>query len=100
MMVDEPSAGAYYGSVVAAPQASKIFAQTFEYLGWEAEGVERKPTFPMPDVVGMTLAEADAALKKHNVAYEYLEKTGGKITYQIPAAGSEITEDITAYIEG
>lgn len=100
MMVDEPSAGAYYGSVVAAPQAAKIFSQTFSYLGWEPEGVKIPEKIIMPELIGLSIQEADKALKEAGLTYQYLERTGKKITYQIPAAGSEVTKEITAYIEG
>lgn len=99
-IVDEPTGGVYYGSMVAAPKAAEIFSNTFNYLGWKGENVIEKESFLMPDLVGRSVDECDKILKEKKLVYQYLEKEGVKVTYQIPAPGSKITEDTVVYIEG
>ena len=98
-IVDEPSGGTYYGSMVAAPYAAKIFSQLFSYLGMEPGNKEPEKTVVMPDVVGKTIDEADKVMKQAGLYYEYLDK-GGAVSYQLPAPGSVVSVNITAYLEG
>ena len=98
-IVDEPSGGIYYGSMVAAPYAAKIFSQLFSYLGMEPGNNEPEKTVVMPDVVGKTIDEADKVMKQAGLYYEYLDK-GGAVSYQLPAPGSVVSVNITAYLEG
>ncbi len=100
MTVDEPSTGVYYGSMVAAPYAAKIFSQLFTYLDWKSSEAEKREELSMPDLIGMDLSEADRTLKNLGVTYEYNEVNGERITYQLPAPGSSITTDIVVYLEG
>ena len=99
-IVDEPSGGVYYGSMVAAPKAAKIFAQTFSYLDVKGTGVIEKEVFSMPDVIGMSYEECDKTLKEKGLTYQFLDKGTGKITYQLPAPGSDVTKDTAVYAEG
>lgn len=100
-IVDEPQGGAYYGSIVAAPYASEIFSKIFAYRGWTAENTVEKEKFEMPDLIGKTVTEATAELKKLNLYYELGGEwyEGAKVTYQIPVAGSLITEDNVVLID-
>lgn len=64
--VNEPSAGAYYGGVVAKPIGAKVFSRIFETKAiqpTDANELSNKPTIAMPNVVGLTVAEACAKLK-------------------------------------
>lgn len=64
--VNEPSAGAYYGGVVAKPIGAKVFSRIFETKAiqpTDANELNNKPTIAMPNVVGLTVAEACAKLK-------------------------------------
>lgn len=100
-IVDEPSNGAYYGSVVAAPYASQIFSQTFAYKGWApTEDVENLPVLEMPDLIGMSITEAVAVLGAKGMYYEYYGEAGNgnKVTYQLPAPGSYVDKNNTVYI--
>ena len=99
-IVDEPSTGVYYGSMVSAPQAAKIFSQTFNYLGWKGEKVNEQETIIMPSVLGLTFEECDKVLKENGITYQFLDKGGERISYQLPAEGSVVTRNITAYVEG
>jgi stage V sporulation protein D (sporulation-specific penicillin-binding protein) len=96
--VDEPLGYMYYGSLVAAPYASQIFDGIFNYKGMTPKNVVEKPTFIMPDLMGIPLTEAIKTLKKLNMYYE-LSGDGGTISYQFPVAGSIVTADNLALIE-
>ena len=100
-IVDEPKTGAYYGSIVAAPYAGKIFSQIFDYRGWKPSDYVEKEKFTMPDVTGLTVTEAVAQLKKLNMYYEMSGEwtEGAKVVKQIPVSGSYVTEDNIVVIE-
>lgn len=89
-MVDEPSAGAYYGSIVAAPYGKMVFSQLFEYLGEEKQDESVVVEYvQMPDLIDKSLAEAAVILKNLNIYYE-LDGEGEIITGQLPPVGTEI----------
>ena len=65
--VNEPSTGVYYGGVVAKPIGEKVFSSIFETKSiapTDLSQLDNKPTIEMPNVVGMSLADACAELKK------------------------------------
>jgi stage V sporulation protein D (sporulation-specific penicillin-binding protein) len=91
MIVDEPEGYMYYGSLVAAPYARNIFEGIFALRG-------KQPTFPeggaptqlvMPDLIGMSVTAAFVELRRLGLVSE-LSGEGGRILYQIPAAGTRI----------
>ena len=100
-IVDEPSTGVYYGSMVAAPSAAEIFRQLLEYKGYERSGIEKKEEFFMPNLEGMSITQASAELKKMNLYFEYKGEVGDnqKVVKQIPVNGSYVTEDTVVYLE-
>lgn len=90
VMVDEPSAGAYYGSIVAAPYGKQIFSLLFEYLGEEKQdaSVVVKDAV-MPYVEGLSLAEGAELIKKAGLEYE-LDGEGDMIVKQLPPQGTTL----------
>ena len=98
IMVDEPGAGAYYGSIVAAPYGKIVFTNLFEYLGEKKqdESVEVKYV-TMPDLVGLSLAEAGSRLKALNLYYE-LDGEGEFITDQLPPPNTMVQEGTTVVL--
>ncbi len=65
--VNEPSTGAYYGGVVAKPIGERVFKSIFEtksILPTDETQLDNKPTILMPYLVGKSLSEACAELKK------------------------------------
>ncbi len=96
-IVDEPKGGIYYGSMVAAPFAAEIFTNIFNYKGWQSSIVEQKPSFEMPNVVGMSVTNAYKELTRCGLYYEVCGE-GEKVTKQLPVAGSLITTDNSAII--
>lgn len=99
-IVDEPSTGAYYGSVVAAPYASQIYRQTAVYKGWAKTGEQETEKVTMPDLIGLSISEADMKMREYGLYYEYYGEgaVGDKVVYQVPAAGSFVNKNSVAYI--
>ncbi len=90
VFVDEPSAGAYYGSIVAQPYGKIIFNKMFEYLNIPKENEEIKLEYiKMPNVVGLTVSEASEILIKMGIDFE-LYGESGKIKKQLPPEGEDI----------
>lgn len=92
IMVDEPSAGAYYGSIVAAPYGKIVFSNLFEYLGEKKQDESVTVNYvEMPNLVGDSLADAGSKLKALNLCYE-LDGEGEFVLAQLPPAGSMLAE--------
>ena len=85
--VNEPSAGAYYGGVVAKPIGEKVFSSILETKAippTDTSQLALKPTIPMPNVVGMSLSDACAELKKVGLNVMF-DKDGEYVLGQLPA---------------
>lgn len=99
IIVDEPSAGVYYGSLVAAPYGKLVFQQLFEYLGEEKQDpsvvVEE---VVMPDLEGKSLGDALIELKAIGLECE-IDGEGGVILRQLPPAGTSIKKGSTILLE-
>ena len=70
-IVDEPTAGSYYGSVAASPYAKKVIEGIIDYYNYSpvlvAEEIE---DVSMPNLVGMSLADAVTSLIEVGLSYE------------------------------
>ena len=90
IMVDQPGAGAYYGSIVAAPYGREVFSGMFDYLDEkkQSEDVEIEYVI-MPEIEGKSLAETAVILKTLGLEYE-LDGEGEYITKQLPPAGTSV----------
>lgn len=96
VVVDEPSSGAYYGSIVATPYAKKIFENIIEYKNIAPENLEEdlkklEKTVEMPNLVGLSLSEAVVKLNSLNLQYE-TDGEGGIVTSQTPAPKEMLCE--------
>lgn len=92
IMVDEPSAGAYYGSIVAAPYGKEIFSGLFQYLDEKKQDESIKTEYCfMPDVEGKSLTEALALIKEIGLECE-IDGDGEYISKQLPPAGTELAK--------
>ena len=90
VMVDEPGAGAYYGSIVAAPYGKIIFTQLFDYLNEEKQDPSVVTEYvTMPNLVGLSLTDAAVELKKIGLYYE-LDGEGEYVTAQLPPPNTSI----------
>lgn len=96
-LVDEPGAGAYYGSVVAAPYAKQVFAKMFEYLNEKPIKEVDVKYVDMPEVVGFPLLEAINKLKDANLDYE-IDGEGGMITKQLPTKNTKLQQGTTVVL--
>ena len=97
LCVDEPSAGAYYGSVVAAPYGKQIFEGIFKHLNVQPINLEEdlkkvEKTIEMPNLIGKSLTEACALLSKLGLQYE-IDGEGGIVKNQLPPAGTMMFKD-------
>ncbi len=93
LLVDEPGAGAYYGSVVASPYAKEIFSNMFKYLGIEPNDPSlastEEATIKMPNLVGLSITKAVKTLAELGLQYE-IDGGGLTVTNQLPPANTEI----------
>ena len=86
LCVDEPSGGAYYGSLVAAPYGKQIFSEMFKYYGIEPTNLTEDlkkltKTIEMPNLVGCSLADACETLGKLKLQYE-IDGDGDYVLWQ------------------
>ena len=99
-IVDEP-VGVYYGSLVAAPYAGRIFDGMIKYLNvppnFRDADMSSLNEFVMPDVRGMAYYDAEALLKKYRMFCEFGGE-GDIVTYQLPAPGSRVTAKNAVYL--
>ena len=90
--VNEPSEGAYYGGVVAKPIGEKIFRQIFETKAIQPNDstqITLLPNITMPDLVGKTLSEACAELKRRGLNV-VVEQEGEYVANQFPVKGTPL----------
>lgn len=98
LLVDEPGAGAYYGSVVAAPYAKLIFAQMFETLNIKPQNEDVEHEYvTMPNLIGLSLSEASKKLIELGISYE-IDGEGGVIQKQLPPAGTQVDKNDTVLL--
>lgn len=89
MIVDEPKGYMYYGSLVAAPYAGRVFANIFDYEGIRpTEAPDVKYTV-MPNVIGEPIKQAVAALEKTGLNVEVVGE-GEAVVSQIPTPDTTI----------
>lgn len=90
--VNEAQVPVDYGSTTAAPFASQIMEQVLSYLGVEKNrpGETAPPQTTVPDLVGMTVAEAKIALRGAGLTAED-DGVGHVVTHQAPAAGADLS---------
>lgn len=104
-LVDEPSAGSSYGSVVAAPYVSKLLSYVLPYLGFEPqykEGESASVESAVNDYTGLTLATTISLLDKNGFDYTIVGD-GDSVTGQWPSSGtivSELSKKIVIYTNG
>ncbi len=92
MLVDEPSIGTAYGSVVVAPYISAFMELALPYLGIEAafnENDKEHEQVSVPNVSGMAVDDAKATLEKLEIKYEIIGD-GSEVISQTPISNSII----------
>ncbi len=105
ILVDEPTAGKSYGSVVAAPYVSKFLSYALPYLGFEPQYTEDEKG-AVESVVGnysgLTLTTAVSLLDKNGFDYSIVGD-GNSVTGQWPESGaivSDLSKKIVIYTNG
>lgn len=98
IMVDEPSTGVLYGSVVAAPYVGALMDKILPYIGKERDE-SLICEVSTPDLVGMSATDAERLA--HEGGFDVsIKGTGGTVVSQIPASGTVIdasNKKITLY---
>lgn len=90
VIADEPSAGNYFGSVVATPYAKLIFEGIINYKGdnplnsLNEDKLMLEKNIEVPNLVGLSLTEAVAKLSALGLQYE-VQNEGEIIVNQTPA---------------
>ncbi len=86
--VDEPSNGVYYGGMVAKPVGQQIFQEMFNIKNIspdDASQLSNQPNIKMPNLIGLTVADACAKLKSLGLNAD-IDGLGGHIVSQLPLA--------------
>lgn len=93
--VDEPSNGVYYGGMVAKPIGQKIFEEMFKIKDIspdDSSQLTNQPNITMPNVVGMTVADACAILKALGLSAN-VDGLGGYVVSQLPLQNTMVYEE-------
>jgi len=92
VIVEEADVAVDFGSVTAAPYAREILEQSLLYLGIAPQTEGTAPAQAIvPDVTGMNLRDASAAVKEAGLDCVF-DGEGGKVIRQLPAAGAHMPE--------
>lgn len=100
IMLDTPTGGTYYASVIAAPYGGKILADVLPYLGYEPQYTEEQAAtmaIKVPDVTGDSLNVAKSSITKSNLSYKIIGN-GDKVIKQSPTSNSSIYENGTVIL--
>ncbi len=97
IMVDEPTSGMVYGSVVAAPYVSDLLSAILPYLGHlptYTEEEQQNISLPIGNYIGLSRAEAAKKIQDLGLTVVYADDNGGDtITAQVPSAGCQIKKE-------
>ena len=100
--------GGHQGGGVAAPVGGQIFSEILPYLEvnqGNTEEIEQKVEVEVPEVVGMSIKEAEKVLKEKELEVkisnetENLDKENTIITNQIPRSGLTVYNKSCVYLE-
>lgn len=89
MIVDEPQGYMYYGSLVAAPYAGRVFEEIFDYTALPPDMAENTEYTFMPDVVGKSAKDATTELEKSGLHVE-IAGEGDRVIAQTPVPDTRI----------
>ncbi len=89
IMVDEPSRGVLYGSVIAAPYMGALMETILPYIGVEKD-VSQDNSVKVPWLTGMTLEEAVAQAEAFD--YEIIIKGNGNYVNSQSPKGSSVID--------
>lgn len=92
VMVDEPSMGEYYGSIVAVPVVTSVFKEALPYLGYYPQYTEEelaKMDITVRSLDGQDIEQAKTLLQDDGLKYEVIGN-GTTVCGQVPEAGNSI----------
>ena len=89
LCVDEPSSGAYYGSVVASPYAKQIFSGMFDYKNIKPSNFVEQEQVTLPNLVGKTISEAYSVLNGLGFYFE-VDGEDGIVVSQFPSPDTKL----------
>lgn len=92
LIVDEPTCQSKYGSMVAAPYISALFASLLPYLGYEPEVTETQKEILTENVTGLPVAKAKAKITASGLAVTVIGE-GETVLSQVPGAGTALTKE-------
>lgn len=98
--INEPSAGAYYGGVVAKPVGERVLKSIFETKAiapTDASQLDNTPNILMPYIVGKSLADACSELKKLGLNVLF-DGEGEYVVEQLPPEGTLLYLGEVVYI--
>lgn len=104
IMLDDPNnASTDYSSVLAAPVVGNIISDIAPYLGVSTSGEDlTTKTVKVPDLVGKEWGDAQVELNRRGLGHRLItgdvDATAAKVTYQYPAAGTEVSGGMTVYL--
>lgn len=88
IIVDEPQVPVVYGSTVAAPYVQQVLSKVLNYYGVQPDRSDSNAV-SVPDLTGMTVEEAEAALRKVGLTATYMEEEkAASVQRQSPRAGN------------
>ena len=90
-IVDEADVPVDYGSVTAAPFARDILEQSLMYLGVMPETTEETPEVRVPDVTGLSVSEAAAAMRACGLTVRRIGESD-TVSGQLPPAGATVRQ--------
>nr|WP_252187883.1 stage V sporulation protein D [Anaeromonas frigoriresistens] len=110
VVIDEPSAGVYYGGQIAAPVAGQILQETLDYLDYQPVLTEEEKKefevslIEIPDMEGLSISEASKKLNEiglKHVTDIVTPKSEDIVKDQLPKAGTKVKKGqiIELYIE-
>lgn len=92
VMVDEPTMGVYYGSVVAVPVVLDVFSEVLPYLGYYPEYTAeelKELDVKAPSIEGQSVESAKATLEKSGLVAKVIG-TGPHVVAQVPVRGNSV----------
>ncbi|MGI5896351.1 MAG: penicillin-binding transpeptidase domain-containing protein [Oscillospiraceae bacterium] len=100
IIVDTPTDGQIYGSVVAAPAVSEVLKQTLPYLGVEAQYSDddlSQMDVTVPYVVGKDPMSAESTLTAEGLTAKKVG-SGSTVVKQVPGRGSSVPKGSTVIL--
>ncbi len=99
ILVDEPQVGTIFGSTVAAPFVKQVLEEMLRYAGYLPAGGDESVV--VPDVTGMTIAQAKQALKDVGIEATFQSGESETVVAQVPSAGRVVMKgsDVLLYTE-